>query len=348
MTLGIASPDAAFAEERSGPRNEGNTQTIVESHGLSLQVCLPAEFAGSSDAQIAAQLPTSVPYESEGFSGEIALAGFEAHPHYIVDERQVERVQAYPGLPTRDVAQLPLEKDYELLDGVSLGSKSWVSLQYTAVQWTSDDTDADGRPDSFTGYVTYRGIERELMVDYIEVDASYFGEVTKTVAVPAVVPPAAPVSIQAPPTPTTAAPARALAAEEPIGPEFPLAALVIGAVCVVLLGLGLALFLARYYNARLVQYRDDGHSRTLLRRHLRLSEGTARMVLPLRLKPWCQGSEFVVLVKPRLAAQNGCFELVWQHQLLLKRPLAAKIDVSQAFERDMVLATAQALAAGAV
>ena len=346
--------DAASEETPSTPTDAtseeiptvGSERIIEETRVLSVALTIsPALFQRGNEA-VAALFEPTLRYEEDGFFGDLALVTMSYTPMYRVEQRQIERVMHYPGLPDKDIIYIPIRSSFEVASAEAIGATATVELEMTAVEWTHEGYDAAGRPQGFTAEVTYRGVESALIYDHFVVTATYGGIVTKTIPIDAPVEP----PTFTPPVDTIETDPIEDPIEDPIAatPEGPgtgdsMTPLVIvtTSVAVVLFGcLAFALFFW-YWNVRLIVIREDGSTKTVLRKHVRLVDGTARLTIPDRCIIMSPDARHLLRLKQSLVSKGGFLSLVWRNCLLFHLPLEREIDLRQRFAEisvsDLVL-----------
>ena len=131
---------------------------------------------GSKDqAAIAAQAEQTIPYEQDGFKGELVLdtagivaeeSGRQSYSYTINDSRE------YTGLASNDPYLIPKEV-----------TKNGVTLAINDIQWTPTGVkpDGSGQPASYTATVTYSGKGWGSKVTGYTATLPYSGEVTKEI-----------------------------------------------------------------------------------------------------------------------------------------------------------------------
>ncbi|MDR2493441.1 MAG: hypothetical protein LBD25_08315 [Coriobacteriales bacterium] len=280
----------------------------------------------------------SMRYSDDGYDGYLDRIGITCEVSYRVDERQVEREAFYKNQPNPDILYIPQLREYEIADAAYAGARTNAVLEMTAVTWEHEGYDESGRPLGYTAAVTYRGLERELVSDYVTVTATYEGtvsrllpEVGQTEEKPL---PASPPLVQ---VSTLAAPQVANSpAPEPVWSQA-----VAMAVLVVLLGALALLILARYWNVRLVAVGPQEASRTVCRKHVRIQKGVATFVIPDQCALTSLEESHQLRVKPSLAAKQGVMSIVWRGRHMMIIPLEREIDLQQ---RLLALASSGLLA----
>ena len=131
---------------------------------------------GSKDqAAIAAQAEQTIPYEQDGFKGELVLdtagitaeeSGRQSYSYGVNDTRE------YTGLASNDPYLIPKEV-----------TKNGVTLAINDIQWTPTGVkpDGSGQPASYTATVTYSGKGWGSKVTGYTATLPYSGEVTKEI-----------------------------------------------------------------------------------------------------------------------------------------------------------------------
>ena len=131
---------------------------------------------GSKDqAAIAAQAEQTIPYEQDGFKGELVLdtagitaeeSGRQSYSYTINDSRE------YTGLASNDPYLIPKEV-----------TKNGVTLAINDIQWTPTGVkpDGSGQPASYTATASYSGKGWGSKVTGYTATLPYSGEVTKEI-----------------------------------------------------------------------------------------------------------------------------------------------------------------------
>jgi hypothetical protein len=288
-----------------------------------------AELYASGDAAIDAQFSFVRHFEKEGYAGTLRRGPVAIVPHYRSAEEQIERTEQLGDLPSEDIRQLPFVKEYTVASDASIGAQSIVTLERTAVQWQTTGYDEDGRPARFTATVTFRGLERRLVVDYVQATATYSGavssdadKVTVTATyqlgedVPTLTAPGVPMRIIDEMLPLAAAPGA-------------LPVLVAATSVVLLLGLLFLLYTFIYKNVKLEQREICGRTRVMLRRHIRLQRGEALLEIPARIPLYRVGASCHVTVSRHLANREGRIVILWGKQQIADVALARTIDLGE-------------------
>ena len=131
---------------------------------------------GSKDKNaIAAQAEQTIPYDQDGFKGELMLdssgitaeeSGRQSYSYTINDSRE------YTGLASNDPYLVPKEVN-----------KDGVTLALNDIQWTPTGVkpDGSGQPAGYTATVTYSGKGWDSKVTGYTATLPYSGEVTKDI-----------------------------------------------------------------------------------------------------------------------------------------------------------------------
>jgi len=304
---------------------------------------LPVEVVARGEAAVRSQFDAALPYEDDEFAGSLDLLDVQWVPAYRTVERQIEREEVFANLPHEDTAVLPFERTYTTSGNAALGATVEQVLKMTGVTWATTGYDADGRPNRFTATVTYRGVERELVIDYYEAQAQYGGTIPARAQMVTVVATYEREAAPAPAGSITQAPAPVAAT--PVVPA-PAAAfdflplLVAAAVVAVLLGLVLLFWFFLYRNARLLEYREGCKAKVLLRRHLKVVEGTATFTIPNDCALGSAGTTHTVMLGRFLVRHGGQLVVVWRERQILATPLAREVNLG---ERLITLLGSEAL-----
>lgn len=270
------------------------------------------------------------------FVGTLRLRNLVSEPVYRTSENQVERTVVIPDLPSEDVAQLPTTGVFSVASDTGLDATVDKELQRLAVTWETTGFDAFGRPANFQATVIYRGIERELLVDYYRVTATYTGVLladpqSQTViatyeaeeerrAGPAdTLPIIKPVTIA-----ETAVPLASAA-----GIQLPFIAIAAAAMIVMLMALLFLLYFFLYKNARLVRLSDAGRRKVLERKHLRLEEGELIFKVDPSHQLYQSEVSHQIVLSNRLAQQQGQLLVFWGDRLILCTNLKRETNITE-------------------
>ncbi|MDR2197844.1 MAG: hypothetical protein LBO07_07800 [Coriobacteriales bacterium] len=270
--------------------------------------------------------------DDEDYAGALPLVSLDCQAIYRLVERQIERSAHYPGLASEDIRQLPQYATFETSDAASPGARVTQSLERTGVLWQTTGHDADGRPHEFAATVIFRGIESELALDYWQATVTYEGAVfakAQMVGIIATYEPAPVLSAtQLPATlPVTIAPVQVPLAMPSAPFSWARAAmLVISLLVLVLLGVLYVLF---YYNARLVRIDGAGHSRVIVRRHLRCIGGVVTFVLPADISPLSKTEKSRLVLSGALVRREGELVFEWGGQKILKAALQERYELDE-------------------
>ncbi|MCL1891051.1 MAG: hypothetical protein FWG00_03405 [Coriobacteriia bacterium] len=259
-------------------------------------------------------------YADDTFEGYLDFESLTFEPAYRTVERQIERVAWYSNLPAADIIHIPTSRAYLISSDEGPGASITADLEMAAIRWISKSTDAAGRPVGYTAEVTYRGSERELIVDYITATALYRG--TFTLIDTELVPQAQVVSAP------FALPMSPLLFETIPGTSVPYGAMAT-TVGVLLLGVLAFAFFIRRWNVKLIALDENGSAKTLARKHVRLVEGRATFVVPEGCSLVSPTVAHVVRVKQSLVDKGEFLNVVWRGCLLFQLPLACEIDLQK-------------------
>ncbi|MCL2757243.1 MAG: hypothetical protein FWD43_04090 [Coriobacteriia bacterium] len=306
----------ASDDETAQKRITEETCTMTVSRILS-----PEQYS-RGEAALNAFFEKSLAYDENGFSGTLELEGFAYEFSYRTAERQVERVERYEGLLAPDIILIPTSHEFEVTSDVAPGAVTTAILEMAAVSWTLEDVDTDGRPRGHTAEVTYRGVERLLVLESVEVTATYSGFVIRE-EVPFLswLPPFVP--------PITLPPLLSELVQQ--GGKHPLLAAATAATAVALLGVLALALLFRYWNVRLIAMREDGSTRTILRKHVRLVDGSAVLKIPEHCKLSSPTDTHLLRIKQQLVSAGGSLNIVWRGCLLFQLPIEREIDLQHRF-----------------
>jgi len=317
---GVASaPDSTGAIGNPGGTEAAAAATgrVEEFCSMTVVLVVSPEKYASGEAAMAALFEPTVFYEDDSFSGDLDLKSISYEASYQTIERQIERVEWYQGLPAADIIHIPTSREYEIASDAAPGATTMATLEMTAITWTPEGFDAAGRPTGQTAEVTYRGVERELVVGYYTVTATYSGLfVEEPLPLPA-------------PLPLPSAPITEIVLHLPeviqeIDLPLPAAAT---ALAVVLLGVLAFVLFFRHWNVRLIAVRENGSVRIILRKHVRLIDGTATLQIPDHCALTSPAATHLVRVKQALVGKGGNLAIVWRECLLFQFPLEREIDL---------------------
>ena len=318
----FASLPTAFAEPET-PHNpistayepetsSGKTCTLTKILVVGPEILLEGEDA------LRALFEPTLYYEDEEYRGELEMSSVEYEIKYRSKEHQIERIETFPELPAKDLIYIPTSLEFEISSDEYMGARTTAPLELMAVSWTQDGYDAEGRPVGFTATVTYRGIENELVYDYVVVTATYSGETSLIEPVLPVDVPTIPVRSELP-----------FAAFSDVSASDNLLAAIIAGITAILLGVLALVLLMRYWNVRLVAVLPDGRTRTHVRKHVRLVNGVAELVIPERCVLTSAAVTHLIRVKQALVRKGGTLRVVWRGCLLFQLPIQAEIDLQK-------------------
>jgi len=309
----------------TGPQAQMSEVTVRETRTQAMEFIIDSKVYEEGDEAVSLLINKSIRYVDDGFDGYLNLASLQYEPVYRIEERQIERISWFYDLPEEDIIYLTRSMAFDIASDEAINSKKSVVLEMTAVEWTREGQDAAGRPMGYSAEVTYRGVERELIYDYVTVTAFYSGEVEKTVSVAALPQVEAPQSLELNIANTIHSP---LIHTELDMNAFPFT-VAAAAVAVLLLGSVALLLLFRYWNVRLIVIRRNGSAKTVLRKHVRLVGGTATLKIPDRCKLTSTAEGHVIRIRQSLVNKGGILHMVWRDYLLLRLPLEREIELKQ-------------------
>jgi hypothetical protein len=87
--------------------------------------------------------------------------------------------------------------------------------------------------------------------------------------------------------------------------------------------------LLRYQNVRLIAIHKDESIKVLLRKHVRLVEGVATLVIPQQCALTSMAVAHKLQIKEPLASKGAMLRLIWRDKQLFELPLAREIDLQQ-------------------
>jgi hypothetical protein len=272
------------------------------------------------------------------YAGILRIQTLTTEPVYRSVEEQVERTIVYPDLASEDVLQLPEYESFTVTSDEDLEATVTQSLKRVAVSWTTTGFDGDGRPNQHEATVVFRGVQRQLMIDYHVATVTYSGTVpaksydativatyesesaSEVAPAPVIRPLTSSDSTTLSETPAP------LSAPTPSPLPFITAAIV---VVVMLLALLLLLYFLLYSNARLVQISSTGARKVLVRRHLRLAKGEATFKIDPSFELYREGECHLIVLGRRLAVRTGHLVVLWGNQLILRSELKRVVDVTE-------------------
>jgi hypothetical protein len=286
------------------------------------------------EVALRARFESAVVIDEEGYQGSIPFISLESEPAWRSVERVVDRQCTYTGLPSVDIIQLPEYADFVVSSDERVGATTTKTLRRAGVVWQTTGYAEDGRPNEFAATVTFRGVERELVVDYYLVTAHYEGTVPARIQMvsivatyePEVAPEAVPPVVAVPGTPGSL-PAATVPLDAQPAP-FPWFMLGLAAM-VSLLGLLALLYFFLRNNAQLVETPVEGPGRVLLRRRLRLNDGEAVFVIPAEIELLVAGATHRIVLSARLAKREGMLAVHWGDLQLLLTGLSREVDLAE-------------------
>ena len=311
-----------------GTSENDNPNLVSITRTMTVTRAIPSAIYSEGEEAIAAQFEKNIPYKENGITVYLSRDTLSYEPVYRVEERQIERVERFEGLPAQDVMYIPRSHEYEISSEESPGATTSAHLEMTAITWILTGVDAAGRPRVYSAEVTYRGIERAMVVSYAMATATYSGILTfggDTSPIQQVEEVITEVEfvedrieVEIIPVP-----------DEPNKGAFPVARVVGTASAVVALFLLMLLFLFRYWNVRLLVVREDGSVQTILRRHVSLKSGVALLTVPDRCELTSPVEAHLIRVKQSLANKGGSLSVVWRGSLVFQVPIEGQIDLKQ-------------------
>lgn len=257
--------------------------------------------------------------EDGTFEGEIELTNYDIVPFYVTINSQVDRQLVFPGLPDNDVNRIPWTQTFQVrsassASGYAAQSYERLELNFEYVPGSSS------RPGTYTAYATYRGTESYLQISHYEVTAIYEGEVESTVGqnvITATYAPAAYTVIDDEDTATTGT--------DPNKASLDPVVLAIISATLVLSGLFIYVFA---FQKNIILYRNETKVHSA---RLRVIDDEARYSIPDKIDVM-DGSEYKVILKPRLAIQRGRLVIIWQGGVISDTSLATTIIIPDAYE----------------
>ncbi|MDR2106692.1 MAG: hypothetical protein LBP24_04730 [Coriobacteriales bacterium] len=338
-----ANQGAPVIEQRISDE-EGTTYVLKE-------VSDPAEALGAAPLRqftATAQRPITLEQESQGeaavrglfaealsintgdYAGLLYIQSLTTEPVYRSVEEQIERTVVYPNLVSEDVLQLPEHEEFTITSDEGLDATVVQELRRVAVSWQTTGFDEDGRPALYEASVIFRGVQRQLVLDYHLVTAVYAGMVPVISRMESVFatyetePTIAPVTLNAAilPLPEMAVPLGAAA------PQLSLALIAGAVVAVMLLALLGFLYFFLYRNARLVRVSATGRRRVLVRKHLRLEKGEAVFKIDPSQGLYRETVRHLIILNRPLASRQGYLTVLWGDRLILRVSLKQETDVT--------------------
>ncbi|MCL2437676.1 MAG: hypothetical protein FWE48_03230 [Coriobacteriia bacterium] len=161
----------------------GATPVVNEKDHLTSQVELEIErefdisYMGKEN-QIIQTIGLSRKHYSGGQDRILTLKKLEVTPVIGHFSDRVDKVIEFDNLPTNDVAQLPLKRNFTLRSDKEMGLKAEVSLHAAEWRWETQDYDVFHLPNAYKAFVTYRGEEHWLDYSVLRVKAFYAGQKT--------------------------------------------------------------------------------------------------------------------------------------------------------------------------
>jgi hypothetical protein len=305
----------------------------VSENPFSLTVRRPVsvDVFDQGEAAVRAAFDKQLTIDTGGFAGILHLQDVSSEPVYRSTERQIEREVIFPDLPSEDVAQLPTSGVFTVGSDSGLDATVDSTLERLAVSWITTGEDGYGRPAVYQATVIYRGIERELILDYYwatatydgilpakplsqTVSATYEAQETREVPTSAV---AVPLNIPETVIPLAVAPSR-----------LPLIMIAATAV-VMLLALLFLLYFFLYKNARLVRRDGLETCKVVTRQRLRLEDGETVFKIDSDYQMYCEGVSHQIVLSKRLASKQGQLVALWGNRMVLRTSLKREIDISE-------------------
>jgi hypothetical protein len=287
--------------------------------------------------------------DEDGFRGSIDLIDVSSTPVYASLEEPVERQLIYPGRASADISDLPLSAMFYVSSDEYIGASCEKELYRFAVSTEVAFHGDDGRPESYTATVTYRGLQTRLIIAYYQVAGSYQGvvpAVNKMMCVQLiyqmVVLPKPEQIVEA--RPDQSAVLIPVVSEQLINPMpqnqiDPL--LVTGAVLLVIAVLLPLLYFHLRPDARLVNVESDGGRKVLLAQRLTITSvveddnkihrtASAVFTVPAgfilsAISPGC-----CLLLRGWRYRKTDVIEIRYRERLLLKATPAASLEVGKA------------------
>ncbi|MDR0347513.1 MAG: hypothetical protein LBH56_03980, partial [Coriobacteriales bacterium] len=276
-------------------------------------------------------------YNSEDFAGVMYLQTLSTEPVYHSVEEQVERVIVYPGLPSEDVFQLPESESFTVSSDEEKDATITQELRRVAVSWTVTAFDEDGRPLEYEATVIFRGVQRRLLVDYFIATADYAGFVPavlqrETIFATYTATPGASNTSPATPTPAplVTLPESTAPTAAPSPKIAPVVFFAVGGTVVVitLFALVFLLYFFVYRNVCLIGISKTGERSVLLRKRLRVTNGEATLRINPSLKLYHGNTVYLLLLKGRLAQQNGQLTVLWGDRVIARATLQREIGIT--------------------
>jgi hypothetical protein len=302
------------------------------------QCPITPELESQGRAAIQSMFASALSLDVGDYAGVLHIQTLTTEPVYRSVEEQVERTVVYSELVSEDVLQLLEYENFTVASDEELGATVTQSLKRVAVSWATTGFDGDGRPSQYEATVVFRGVQRQLMIDYHVATATYSGRVpaksydATILATYESVPATAPA-----PTPiirplTTSEPITVIETPLPLSAAAPtLFPFVVAAIVVVvmLLALLLLLYFFLYYNARLVRVSSTGTRKVLARKHLRFAKDEAVFKIDPVFEFCREGERHLITLGRRLATKAGYLVVLWGDQMILRSALKHEVDITE-------------------
>ncbi|MDR1184205.1 MAG: hypothetical protein LBK67_05365 [Coriobacteriales bacterium] len=330
--------------------DEGTTYLLKE-----IRSPVPASDIGPTRQFVATvQRPVSLDLENQGASavqslfddalrldtgdyvGTLRLQSVSQEPIYRSVEEQIERVIVYSDRASEDVLQLPEQEEFIVSSDEKLEATTTQSLNRLAVSWEVTGYDADGRPERYEATVVFRGVQRQLVLDYFVATATYSGIIPARLQRETIFatyePEPAPAFVLEPVSSPTVDP---VVLSEPAAPlsasSFDILPVVIATATavVMLLALLFLLYFFLYKNARLVRAFPTGKRRVLARKHLRLEKGEIVFKIDPSLEVYREDSTHLIVLNRSLASKPGQLTVLWGDQLMVRVGLKHEVDITE-------------------
>jgi hypothetical protein len=298
------------------------------------------EMESQGRAAIQSMFASALSLDVGDYAGILRIQTLTTEPVYRSVEEQIERTIVYPDLVSEDVLQLPEYESFTVTSDEDLEATVTQNLKRVAVSWATTGFDGDGRPSQYEATVVFRGVQRQLVIDYHVATVTYSGAIpaksyeativatyesesapeTALASTPVIRPltPSDPATLSETPPPLSA----------PASSPFPLVAVAI-VVVVMLLALLLLLYFFLYYNARLVQVSSTGARKVLVRKHLRLMKGEAAFKIDPSFELYHEGTCHLIVLSRKLASRTGHLAVLWGEQLILCSALGRVVDITE-------------------
>jgi len=281
-----------------------------------------------------------------GFTGSIALASIDIAPVYASIEESVERQLVFTGRPSADISDLPLSYRFIVASDEYIGATCEKELQRLGVTTAIESYAADGRPDSYTATVTFRGLQSRLIVAWYQAEAHYEGVVRASqimmcvdvsyqlIEAPVTQQEAVATQTVSPiPVPTTIS----TVSEQPASNSFWLRGevLITAAIILVLLILIPLLYYRLRFDARLMRIGENGSELLVYARRLEIRRDASDQPLAiLRISDEamrnCLKSDCCLVLSGKRYLTAGAIEVRYQTKLIYKAKPAERIYLSRA------------------